>query len=108
MVLSARRQAELREDARDVLFHGTWGDHELVRDRLVRATFVTAVPTWREGDKVLIRPGFEFEIVAIDESAGDANGTWIIRRCRRDWQNDVERRGLPVGRAGARVSQCVW
>ena len=42
------------------------------------ATFVTAVPTWREGDTVLIRPGFEFEIVAINESAGDANGTWTV------------------------------
>ena len=41
--------------------------------------FVTAVPTWREGNKVLIRPGSEFEIVAIDE-AGDAHGTWTVRR----------------------------
>ena len=42
--------------------------------------FVTAVPNWHEGDSVLIRPGFEFEIVAIDESASDANGTWTVRR----------------------------
>jgi hypothetical protein len=43
-------------------------------------TFVSAVPTWHAGDKVLIRPGFEFEIVGIEESAGDAHGTWTVRR----------------------------
>jgi hypothetical protein len=41
-------------------------------------TFVSSEPNWREGDRVLIRPGFEFEIVAINESAGDANGTWTV------------------------------
>lgn len=43
-------------------------------------TFVTAVPTWRVGDKVLIRPGFEFEIVAIDEWTEDVSATWTVRR----------------------------
>jgi hypothetical protein len=43
-------------------------------------TFVTAVPTWHEGDRVLIRPGFEFEIVAIDERAEDAHAIWTVRR----------------------------
>lgn len=43
-------------------------------------TFVSAVPTWREGDTVLIRPGVEFEIVAIDERAEAAHGTWTVRR----------------------------
>jgi hypothetical protein len=41
--------------------------------------FVSSEPNWHAGDKVLIRPGFEFEIVAIDE-AEDAHGTWTVRR----------------------------
>jgi hypothetical protein len=43
-------------------------------------TFTTAVPTWHAGDKVLIRPGFEFEIVAIDYRAEGAHATWTVRR----------------------------
>lgn len=42
--------------------------------------FTTAVPTWHVGDEVLIRPGFEFEIVAIDQSVGDAHAVWTVRR----------------------------
>lgn len=33
-----------------------------------------------EGDKVLIRPGLEFEIVAIHELPGDAQEAWTVRR----------------------------
>jgi hypothetical protein len=40
----------------------------------------TAVPTWHEGDTVLIRPGCELEIVAIESSRDDAHGTWKVRR----------------------------
>jgi hypothetical protein len=43
-------------------------------------SFTTAVPTWHAGDKGLIRPGFELEIVAIHELPGDAQKTWIVRR----------------------------
>lgn len=42
-------------------------------------TFVTVVPTWRVGDKVLIRPGFEFVIVSVETRAEDAHGTWTAR-----------------------------
>lgn len=43
-------------------------------------TFLSTVPTWHVGDTVLIRPGFEFEIVAVDERTENAHGTWIVRR----------------------------
>jgi hypothetical protein len=39
--------------------------------------FVTAVPTWREGDTVLIRPGFEYRIVGIEAALDDVYGVWI-------------------------------
>jgi hypothetical protein len=40
------------------------------------------VPTWHEGDKALVRPGFQFEILAIGEDTdGDGHGTWTVRRC---------------------------
>lgn len=42
------------------------------------ATLTVAVPNWREGDKVLIRPGFEFVIVAIDETS-EPHVTWTVR-----------------------------
>src|SRR4051812_36727879 len=37
VILGSRRQAELGEDARDVLLDGAQRDHEPLRDRLVRA-----------------------------------------------------------------------
>ena len=42
--------------------------------------FTTAVPTWHEGDTVLIRPGCELEIVAIQPSTDHTHGTWTVRR----------------------------
>jgi hypothetical protein len=37
-------------------------------------TFVTAVPNWHAGDKVLIRQGFEFVIVSVETRAEDLTG----------------------------------
>ena len=41
-------------------------------------SFTTAVPTWRVGDKVLIRPGVELEILAIEDREDGA--VWTVRR----------------------------
>jgi hypothetical protein len=41
--------------------------------------FVMAMPTWHKGATVVIRPGFEFEIVSMHERAED-HGIWTVRR----------------------------
>jgi len=44
-------------------------------------TFVTAVPSWKVGETLLIRPGFVFEILAVDETSEPQ--TWTVRRRAR-------------------------
>jgi hypothetical protein len=41
-------------------------------------TFTTAVPTWHAGDKVLIRPGRTFRILAIIDSRDDCHAVWTV------------------------------
>jgi hypothetical protein len=36
------------------------------------------VPNWKAGDKVLIRPGVELQIIAIE--VREPRTTWIVRR----------------------------
>jgi hypothetical protein len=40
-------------------------------------TFVTAVPSWREGETFLLRPGHVYRIVEVRE-AEDAHGAWVV------------------------------
>jgi hypothetical protein len=41
-------------------------------------TFVSSEPNWRVGNRVLIRPGFEYRIVGIEQPPDDVHGVWIV------------------------------
>jgi hypothetical protein len=40
--------------------------------------FVTATPTWHEGDTFMSRPGRTFRILAINESSDDFHAEWTV------------------------------
>lgn len=41
-------------------------------------TFTSSEPNWRVGDKVLIRPGVEYRIVAMEAAPEDLHGVWFV------------------------------
>jgi hypothetical protein len=40
--------------------------------------FVTATPTWHEGDTFFTRPGRTFRILAINDSSDDCHAVWTV------------------------------
>jgi hypothetical protein len=43
-----------------------------------KPTFRSSEPDWHVGDKVLIRPGVELEIVGMQEPPDDVHGVWVV------------------------------
>jgi hypothetical protein len=43
-----------------------------------KPTFKSSEPNWHVGDKVMIRPGVELEIVGMQEPPDDLHGVWIV------------------------------
>jgi hypothetical protein len=42
-------------------------------------TFATSVPNWREGDPVMIRPGFVYRILEVRAATDDTtHGVWVV------------------------------
>ena len=40
--------------------------------------FVTATPTWHEGDTFFTRPGRTFRILAINDTSHDCHAVWTV------------------------------